>query len=137
MAESTEQTGPDTRPADGAGADAGSGASSGAANHRDAGSGAGEQPVKRRRRKRTAPQEKPETATLEVTASQPAPKRRRRKPTAKRMADAASSAEMILDVVDGIGQEVAGDAGAIAPLERGLMQDPLARILARQDPAKL
>lgn len=53
------------------------------------------------------------------------------------MADAASTAEMILDVVDGIGQEVAGDAGAIAPLERGLMQDPLARILARQDPAKL
>ena len=65
------------------------------------------------------------------------PKRKPRKPTAKRMADAASTAEMILDVVDGVGQEVAGDAGAIAPLERGLMQDPLARILARQDPAKL
>lgn len=52
------------------------------------------------------------------------------------MADAASTAEMILDVVDGIGQEIAGDAGAIAPLERGLMQDPLARILARQDPGQ-
>ncbi len=75
--------------------------------------------------------------TLEVTPAESAPKRKPRKPTAKRLADASATAEMILDVVDGIGQEVAGEAGAIAPLERGLMQDPLARILARQDPAKL
>jgi len=76
--------------------------------------------------------------TLEVTpAEEDKTPKRRRKPTAKRLADATATAEMILDVVDGIGQEVAGEAGAIAPLERGLMQDPLARILARQDPAKL
>jgi len=72
-----------------------------------------------------------------VTPAESAPKRKPRKPTAKRLADATATVEMILDVVDGIGQEVAGEAGAIAPLERGLMQDPLARILARQDPAKL
>jgi hypothetical protein len=44
---------------------------------------------------------------------------------------------VILDTLDAFGQQAFGNEGGFEPIERALMEDPLARILARSDPAKM
>lgn len=38
-------------------------------------------------------------------------------------------------MVDGLGQSLFGDQGGFQPVERALIEDPLARIIAKTDPA--
>jgi hypothetical protein len=77
----------------------------------------------------------PQENVLGLEAESPKPKTKKRAPSTKRKADAVGSASVVVDMVDGLGQSLFGDQGGFQPVERALIEDPLARIIAKTDPA--
>lgn len=72
-----------------------------------------------------------------MTPEDKTPKRKRRAPTAKRKTDAKTQAQTLIGVVEATAITIAGPEAALQPIEHQLIDDPLAAVLARVEPAAL
>jgi len=68
---------------------------------------------------------------------QPKPKPKRKPPTAKRQKEASEQAGQIVAVVEATAIAVAGPEAEIKPIEHLLIDEPLAAVLARIEPAQM